>query len=66
MTYLRRVSAAAAVRKKSINKKEFSTHLNLNLNKYTLMRGENIMTILYITVNDVKNVRRMNQNHRKM
>lgn len=42
------------------------TYLNLNLNKYTLMRGENIMIILYITVNDVKNVSRMNQNHRKM
>lgn len=57
------MSAAAAVR---MAVKKLSTHLNLNLNKYTLMRGENIMTILYITVNDVKNVRRMNQNHRKM
>jgi hypothetical protein len=46
--------------------KNIPTHLNLNLNKYTLMRGENIMTILYITVNDVKNVSKMNQNHRKM
>lgn len=44
----------------------FFTYLNRIRNKYTLIRGENIITTLYISVNNVNSVNNINQNQRKI